>query len=375
MAITRRRFLTGTGALALGALTCTRSRPPAAPAAVAIPYVDGLSFLPADEATFAAAHLAAGVFDVSDGALVTHPDGRTVYTRTFAGCLAGLAAARTRLATMSRAVLIERGAQLPDALLARKTGVVLQIQGGGEAVGDDLTRLDALHAAGLRVFQLTHHFDNPLAGGALVRTPTGLTARGVEAVARCAARGILIDLSHASELTAGDVLRVRRGPVILSHGAARALVDNPRCTSDAVLRGIGETGGVIGVFMLSFWLTTDPTPTVDHYVRQIRHVANVAGVAAVGVANDFPLAGEAALAALGNDNARGVAAYHPWWSSIAAAGVPGFDQPPAHVVIPALNGPARLPRIHRALAAAGFRANDVARIMGGNWLRVLGTIG
>jgi membrane dipeptidase len=85
--------------------------------------------------------------------------------------------------------------------------------------------------------------------------------------------------------------------VILSHGAARAFVNNARCAPDNVIRAIAESGGMMGIFMMSFWLTTDPTPMVDHYVQHIRYAAKVGGIDAVGIANDFPLAGEQNLIA------------------------------------------------------------------------------
>jgi membrane dipeptidase len=58
--------------------------------------------------------------------------------------------------------------------------------------------------------------------------------------------------------------------VILSHGGARALVPSARCAPDEVIRGVGQSGGVMGIFMMTMWLTTDPTPSVDAYVRQIQ---------------------------------------------------------------------------------------------------------
>ena len=54
----------------------------------------------------------------------------------------------------------------------------------------------------------------------------------------------------------------------------------------------------MGIFMMSFWLTTDDVPTVEHYLAQIRHVIKVGGIDAVGVADDFAIAGEPDLRAL-----------------------------------------------------------------------------
>jgi len=123
--------------------------------------------------------------------------------------------------------------------------------------------------------------------------------------------------------------------------------------------------------MMTFWLTNDATPTVDHVVTQVRHIANVGGIDAVGIANDYPLTGEASLAAVGNDNAKGIANYLPWWETMRRRGITGFDRTPTHVVVPQLNSITRMYTLHSALQRARFTSVEVEKIMGGNWARVL----
>ncbi|WP_204316067.1 membrane dipeptidase, partial [Serratia marcescens] len=100
---------------------------------------------------------------------------------------------------------------------------------------------------------------------------------------------------------------------------------------DEVIRAIAERGGVMGIFMMSFWLTRRNPPTVADYVAQIRHVIRVGGLEAVGVANDFPMAGQPNLIKLGNDNGKGVQEYLDWWLALRRQGVPGFEWTPQHV--------------------------------------------
>jgi membrane dipeptidase len=255
----------------------------------------------------------------------------------------------------------------------RTHGGLLPVQ-GCEPIGEALWRLDLFHALGLRVLQITHHHDNAWGGGAIEKQWSGLSTVGRAGVERLNALGIIPDLSHGSDLTALDVLRLSRRPVVVSHGAARAIVNNARCTSDDVIRGVASSGGMMGIFMMTFWLTNDPVPTVDAYLAQIRHVINVGGLDAVGIANDYPLAGEAAAAAAGNDNAKVIANYHPWWDSIAKQGVLGFDRRPTHVVFPELNNVRRMFLSHQALDRARFGTTAIEKIMGGNWVRVLSTL-
>src|SRR5262245_28697365 len=230
---TRRAFLEQAAtALPLG----LRWQTAAAPAA-RIPFVDGLCMLTDRIDDLHDAGLSAVIVDASAGEMKQDADGSSAYVRTFDACTRSLSATGRRLRERPELVLLaSRASDLADAAAAGKTAVVLQIQGGGEAVGDDLARFAALHGQGLRVFQMTHHFDNALAGGALEKQPRGLTKLGYEAVARLNELGMIPDLSHASDRTALDVAKASRKPIVISHGGARALCRNPRCAPDDVIR-------------------------------------------------------------------------------------------------------------------------------------------
>jgi len=375
MTTTRREFLgRGLAATTVAALGRARVEAIQRPA---FPYVDGLSFLGPDPADVGRSGLSAFLLDVSSVAQVKTADGSIRYFRSFEACAQSMTAMRRTLASGSipGAFLAVHGSQIDGAFREGRTAVVFQMQ-GTEPVGDQLWRLELFHELGLRVQQITHHNDNAWGGGAIEKTWIGLTKVGTEGIERLNTLGIIPDVSHASDATALDVLRASTQPVILSHGAARALVKNARCAPDEVIRGIGASGGVTGIFMMSMWLTTDPVPTVDAYIRQIRHVVSVAGIDAVGVANDYPLPGELAAAKAGNDNGQVIANYYPWWDSVAKQGVLGFDTRPPHVVIPELNNVRRMFLIHEGLERAGFGAREIEKIMGGNWIRVLrGTLG
>ena len=368
----RREFLK----ISAAALAATLARPALALSArTPFPYVDGLSFLSPDPEDVARSGLAAMILDVSSVSQVKTDDGSIRYFRSFEACAESMTAMRRALASgkQGQAFLAQRGADVERAFREDRTAVFFQMQ-GAEPIGDQLARLEMFYELGLRVQQITHHNNNAWGGGAIEKTWTGLTAIGIQGIERLNALGVLPDLSHASDRTALDVLRVSRKPVILSHGAARALVPNARCAPDEVIRGVAQSGGVMGIFMMSMWLTTDAQPTIDAYLRQIRHVFNIAGVDAVGIANDYTLAGELTATKAGNDNSQIISNYFAWWDSVAKQGVMGFDTRPPHAVIPALNNVRRMFLIHEALDKAGFAAGDVEKIMGGNWIRLLKTL-
>jgi membrane dipeptidase len=366
---TRRRDFLKTAAVAALAM-CVPGQAPAKK--TAYPFVDGLCLdIPDDPAQFKASGLSGFLFDASAVAEVKTPDGSPKWLRNYAETLKRIAGVRAHLRKMPNAFLATDGSEIERAFKEGKTAVFLQVQGGGEIVDTDLGRIDVLREMGLRVLQMTHHHNNALAGGGIEKNPSGLTKLGHEAVAKLNAASIIPDLSHASDQTALDTAKASKKPVILSHGATRAFVNNARCAPDNVIKAIADTGGVMGIFMMSFWLTTDPTPTIDHYVQHIRHVRNVGGIDAVGIANDFPLAGEQNLIAAKGENAAAVKNYLPWWDSIARMGVLGFDRQPQHVAVPALNNINRVRIIHQALEKAGFKPAELEKIMGRNWTRVL----
>lgn len=335
------------------------------------PFVDGLTFMgPPDE--IAASGLSAFILDVSAPEPIKTTDGSIKYFRSYDACKRSLTEMRRKLdaGEIPGAFLATKGSSIANAYRTGRTAVYFQFQ-GCEPIGEELGRLSEFRDLGLRVLQITHHNNNAWGGGALEPVWSGLTKVGFEGVEQMVALGITPDLSHVADPTARDVLKTSKRPVILSHGAARALVNNARCTPDDVIRGVAESGGAMGIFMMSFWLTTEAVPTTEAYLRHIRHVINVGGINAVGIANDYPVGGEDNARRLGNDNARAIQGYLQWWDAVAREKVLGFDQRPTHVVIPELNNVRRAFSLHEALDRARFSTGEIEKIMGGNWTRVL----
>ncbi|WP_285163279.1 membrane dipeptidase [Shewanella goraebulensis] len=355
-------------------------------------YIDGLSFLPENLADVRASKLDAYICDISDIEAITQADGTTNYKRSYKACIASIKKAQ-KIVSDNPTILMQglSGRDIAVAREEQRTAVYFQIQGAdcveedtfeGDSLkgeGEHWQHLNEFHQHGLRVLQLTHHYGNRFAGGALDNDGTQglnkpLTADGHQLINALNQRNILIDVSHSSPQTALDTAKVSNMPIVQSHGAVRSIVNNARCSPDEVIRAIADTGGVFGVFMMSFWLTNEPVPTIEDYVRQLDRVARIGGVNAVAIANDYPLRGQENLLALKNNNAEGVKQYHEWWQSLAAKNVLGFETLPQHVVIPELNHIDRMSRIDDALAKARYKSSDRDRFLGGNWQRVLNQV-
>jgi membrane dipeptidase len=329
------------------------------------PYIDGLSFLPTDMADVVQSKLSAMICDVSEVEEIKDANGAPRYLRTFEANDRALDQAITRIKSDPRIQLGLRGSDIGPGCTA-----FLQFQ-SGETIGKDIGNLAHFHAKGLRILQLTHHNNNLLAGGAIEPQHSGLTAFGHEAINELNRLNMLIDVSHGSEATMLETAKASRKPIVYSHGACRAIVDHPRCISDRAIRAIADRGGTIGIFMMSFWLTKDKVPTIDHLLAHLRHVIRVGGAESVAIANDFPMRGQENLLKLGNDNAEGVKEYLGWWRAMRQRGVAGFENDPEHVVIPALNAIKRMEYIHRAMQTAGYSTREIEGALGRNLQRVL----
>jgi membrane dipeptidase len=206
-----------------------------------------------------------------------------------------------------------------------RTAGLLGIE-GAQVLEGRLENVDVMWDAGFRMMAPTHFFDNDVAGSAHGVGKGGLTALGRQVIARMESRGMLVDLAHASPKTITDVLGLATRPVVVSHTGVRGTCDNQRNLSDAELRGVAGTGGVVGI---GYWDTAVCGQDVAAIVRAIRHAVAVAGVDHVGLGSDFD----------------------------GAVTVP-FDA-------------SGLPLLTQALLAAGLSEAEVGKIMGGNVRRVL----
>lgn len=357
MSFSRRTLLTA--ALAGGAapfLTAAAKKPV---------FVDGMSFLPDDPHDLAASGLKAFICDVSKGETDTDANGFKFYHRKFELCDRSISDASARIAKEFpglRVALTGNDVDLPGQ------ATVFQFQ-GCEPIGQDLSRIAYFREKSLRILQLTHNESNAFATAYTdERSGRGLSDLGREGLDEINRVRLIPDVSHASEATALETVARSKAPVILSHGACRALLDHPRAATDKMIRSVANSGGVFGVFMMSFWLTKDPTPVPEHYVAHLRHAVNIAGIDSVAVANDYAMSGLKGPKGAPFENAQDMEAYTPWWRSNRERGVPGFGPDPTHAVIPQLNVINRMQLIHEALLRGGFKPREADKIVGRNWL-------
>jgi membrane dipeptidase len=137
---------------------------------------------------------------------------------------------------------------------------------------------------------------------------------------------MVIDMAHANHETMMDILELSEHPVIFSHGGVREFTDHDRAVNDDEIRAIAASGGVVGI-----WPHGRHISDVAEMVDYIEHVIRVGGIDHVGIGSDL----------------RGVSRY-----------AAGFDED------------ARFHAIATELLGREYSAEDVGKVMGGNFFRV-----
>ena len=200
------------------------------------------------------------------------------------------AAAAERLAARSDGAfrVIRTRAELAAYLAERAdrpslTAGVLSIE-GAHALDDDPANVDVVFDAGVRMISPSHFFDTAFGGSAHGMEQGGLTAMGREMVRRMEARGMLLDLAHASAATIDDALSVATRPVVASHTGVKGVCDNSRNLSDEHLAGIAATGGLVGI---GFWDVASGGKEPEWIARSIAYAVERVGADHVGLGSDW----------------------------------------------------------------------------------------
>ncbi|BCA60527.1 dipeptidase [Sphingomonas sp. HMP6] len=215
---------------------------------------------------------------------------------------------------------------LADRAQGKKVvGGMLSIEGLQDLEGK-FANLDTLYTAGFRMAGLAHFFDNDVAGSMHGEAKGGLTPLGRQVVRRMEAIGMIADIAHSSHATIAEVLAMARRPVVASHGGVQATCKVNRNLTDAEIRGIARTGGVIGI---GYWDAAICSTKPEAAAAAIAHVRDLVGIDHVGLGSDFD-----------------------------GAVTTGFDS-------------SQIAAVTQALIDRGFSDADIAKVMGGNVLRVL----
>lgn len=256
------------------------------------------------------------------------------------------------LAYPNQICLVEKSSDLENAKKQGKTGIILGLQ-TITPMGEDWTNLWLFRKLGLRIAQLTY-MSRTLAGDGCMEEPDrGLTYFGERTVLVMNQSGILVDLAHCGWKTAEGVLGVSKDPVVATHSNPYQKCPVRRNLPDELLKGIAESGGVIGINGHPAICNThiDGTrPTLEDFLICLEYVVHLVGIDHVGLGPDL------FQGFTGREEAR--------WH------VGGYMLPGAWKTTEGLEGEADIPSIAPALAKRGYSAIDIQKVLGLNFLRV-----
>ncbi|MDR0757353.1 MAG: gamma-glutamyl-gamma-aminobutyrate hydrolase family protein [Tannerella sp.] len=206
----------------------------------------------------------------------------------------------------------------------------------GYAIGKDIENLKRFKDMGVSYITLCHNGDNDVCDSAKGHAEWGgLSPFGRDVVAEMNRLGIMIDVSHAAGSTFCDVLQHSRFPVIASHSSARALTDHPRNLTDSQIRTLAAHNGVIQICMYREFLNEEAEKaSLSDAIRHICHVVDLVGIDYVGIGSDFDGDGEVTGCRAANE----------------------------------------LIQITVRLMDAGFNDEQIAKIWGGNLMRVMDAV-
>jgi membrane dipeptidase len=264
-----------------------------------------------------------------------------------------------------------KASDIPAISAKGRIAVLIGVE-GGHAIENDLKNLERYQKLGARYMTLTHNENTPWADAAYDHPEHGgLSPFGKEVVYTMNRLGMLVDVSHASDDTVRDVIRISRSPVIASHSSAHAICPALRNLKDDLVKGIADTGGIVMVNFFPVFLMPGgerveagfleksralkeqklspqqlqeqmkvweqeqealPTCNVGHLVDHIDHLVKVAGIDHVGLGSDYD----------------------------------GITYGPEQM--PDVSG---FPYITQELLNRGYSTPDIKKILGENFIRVL----
>ncbi len=249
-----------------------------------------------------------------------------------------------------------------DVRRARETGRTAIFYGfqNPSPIEDDIRLVEILHRLGARFMQLSYNNQSLLATGCYEAEDPGITRMGREVIAEMNRVGLVVDMSHSAERSTLEAMEISTRPIVVTHANPAFWHPALRNKSDDVLRGLGETGGMLGFSLYPHHLKDGSDCTLDSFCRMVADCAGIMGVDHIGIGSD-----------LCQDQPDSVVEWMRngrWTKTLdygeGSAANAGFPSMPSW-----FRDNRDFGNVEQGLRAVGFSEADTARIMGGNWLR------
>jgi membrane dipeptidase len=268
-----------------------------------------------------------------------------------------------QIMTRPELMLVRTTEDIRTAKRDGKLGIMFHFQ-GPSALGSDIERVWYYKGLGLGVLQMAYNTRNIYANGITERVDGGLSLMGQKLVKACNEARLIVDVSHTAEKSALDTIEASSEPVIMSHANARGQIDSPRNVSDDLIKAIAANGGFVGAVAYPPFVSTNQKPTMDDMVAMIDYMVQLVGPDHVTMGLDFDAT---TFGVMDEDKVEGI------YNALVASGAwdPSAYPPPPYYYPEGMELPNTLYNLTGALLARGYSEEDLAKIWGGNWLRVM----
>ena len=253
--------------------------------------------------------------------------------------------------------------KVDDIIRAHNEGrvaVVIHLEGTPN-IGSNLDKIDVLYGLGVRCMGITYSQGNQFGSGLADEKDVGLTDLGYKLIDRMNKLGIAIDLAHASDKTSLEVIEASRYPVFITHAGARALWPTRRMKPDEVIQALAEKGGVIGVEAAPHTTLTlnRRKHTIESVMEHFEYIAKLVGIDYVAFGPDTIFGDHVAIHRIFREELA---------ISKTKEGIPPYKEVD---YVDGLENPSEFINIIRWLVKHGYSDNEIAKVIGGNILRVL----
>ena len=258
--------------------------------------------------------------------------------------------------------LIFQGYSGEDIRVARdtnKTAIFFGFQ-NPSPIEDDIRLLEVWYRLGIRFMQLSYNNQSLLASGCYEKQDTGLTRMGLEVVKEMNSLGMVIDMSHSGEVSTLQAIETSDRPISITHANPYFWHPALRNKSNAVLKALSQTGGMLGLSLYPHHLRNGSDCSLEDFCNMICQTVDIMGVDNIGIGSD-----------LCQDQPNKVVEWMRsgrWTKNIdfgeGSSMNPGFPEMPQFY-----KGNLDFPNLALGMKAKGMKNDDIDKVMGGNWLK------
>lgn len=191
-----------------------------------------------------------------------------------------------RIANHPNMIVVDSAIDVERCKATNKVGAILSLE-GVDGLQGHLFLTSLLYRLGVRFAGLTWNAMNWAADGVLEASGAGLSSLGKDFVHQCNKLGITIDVSHLSEKSFWDVVKISSKPVIASHSNAKAICNHPRNLTDEQIIALVQKQGLIGITYVPWFVVEGKQANVTELLKHIEHMLSLGAENHIMLGSDF----------------------------------------------------------------------------------------